>query len=301
MKRLTIQQFIEKSNKVHNFLYDYTKAIYEKSHKKIIIICKIHGEFEQFPYDHLNGKGCRYCANNYNKSIDEFIKLAKVKHKDFYLYPKSEYINNKYKIEIICKIHGSFFQRPNNHLMGAGCIKCKGLERKNTNLFIELAKQIHGDLYDYSKVEYVSNTKKVEIICKLHGSFMQRPSHHIHNKSGCMKCKNISSKAENRWLDFLNIPSNSQYRQVFIKINSKKYRVDAYDNKTNTIYEFLGDYWHGNLKIFNKDDINQTLKKTFGKLNEEWLNRKTIFESNGYNVVYIWENDFYDLQKGLNI
>jgi len=58
----------------------------------------------------------------------------------------------------------------------------------NTEQFIVNAKLIHGDKYDYSKVTYVNNCSKVEIICPKHGSFWQTPQSHVKNKSECKLC-----------------------------------------------------------------------------------------------------------------
>lgn len=62
---------------------------------------------------------------------------------------------------------------------------CKKL---TTEQFIEKARLVHGDKYDYSKVNYVNSTTKVCIICPKHGDFWQTPSGHINAKQGCQKC-----------------------------------------------------------------------------------------------------------------
>jgi Zn finger protein HypA/HybF involved in hydrogenase expression len=54
--------------------------------------------------------------------------------------------------------------------------------------FFEKAKEIHGDKYDYSLIEYKNNSSKVKIICKIHGVFEQTPNSHISKKCGCPKC-----------------------------------------------------------------------------------------------------------------
>ncbi len=56
-----------------------------------------------------------------------------------------------------------------------------------TEEFIKKAKEIHGDKYDYSKVEYTSTNDKVCIICPEHGEFWQRPHNHLKGQ-GCPKC-----------------------------------------------------------------------------------------------------------------
>ena len=58
---------------------------------------------------------------------------------------------------------------------------------KLTDVFVEKAKRVHGDKYDYSKVEYKRNNKKVCIICPIHGEFWQTPSCHLQGQ-GCNSC-----------------------------------------------------------------------------------------------------------------
>ena len=126
---------------------------------------------------------------------DSFIKKAKVKHSNKYDYSKVEYKNNTTKVCIICPEHGEFWQTPHDHLSGNGCKEC-GLKsrsdkrRKSTPLFIEQAKQVHGDKYDYSKTEYVNAHTKVCIICPEHGEFYIEPASHVRQKQGCPACAN---------------------------------------------------------------------------------------------------------------
>ena len=98
---------------------------------------------------------------------------------------------------------------------------------------------------------------------------------------------------QNLWLDQLNIMN----RKFVIKHKNKRYKPDGYDPKTNTIYEFLGDFWHGNPEIYNLDDINIKCDKTFKKLNEYTFQRFDEIKSLGYKIIYIWENDFIKNNK----
>ena len=77
-----------------------------------------------------------------------------------------------------------------------------------------------------------------------------------------------------------------------IKINNRRFYVDGYDEHTNNVYEFLGDYWHGNPEVYHSDDYNQRSKKKFGKLYEDTMIRLDLIRSAGYHVEYIWENDW---------
>lgn len=117
----------------------------------------------------------------------QFIEKANKIHNYKYDYSLSTYLDNRQKIKIICFEHGEFEQQAGSHLAGKGCIKCKGLNKSTTEEFINKAKEIHGDKYDYSKVIYKNNFTKVKIICCKHGEFEQIPHNHL-NGSICLKC-----------------------------------------------------------------------------------------------------------------
>jgi hypothetical protein len=121
--RLTIDEFIFKAKIVHNNKYDYSSVKYEGANKKVTIICSKHDEFKQNPGAHLMGNGCPVCAGRFlNDKI--FIERSSFVHNDKYSYKNVIYKNSKDKVEIICPIHGSFYQSPRTHLAGRGCQKC---------------------------------------------------------------------------------------------------------------------------------------------------------------------------------
>lgn len=120
-------------------------------------------------------------------TTEEFIQRAREVHGDKYDYSKVEYKNSSTKICIICKTHGEFWQTPNSHLRGNGCPDCYGNKKKDTALFIEDARMIHGDRYDYSKTHYTDALTPVKIICPKHGAFFQKPNSHL-SGCGCRDC-----------------------------------------------------------------------------------------------------------------
>jgi hypothetical protein len=288
----THKDFIKQGKEIHNNFYDYSKTIYIKSSKKIIITCPIHGDFEQTPNKHLSGQGCIQCGITKNKirqtnTIENFITLANKIHNNFYNYDKSNYVSNNTKITIVCPIHGDFGQTPANHINSKqGCPKCAG-RYKTTNDFNKQASMIHNNFYNYDKTVYIGSNKKIIITCPIHGDFEQTPRSHL-SGAGCPSCVSRISKAETLWLDSLNI----KLRQHKIKINNKNFEVDGFDHETNTIYEFHGDFWHGNPSKFDHLDINPITKTTFGELYEKTLQRQQHLKNAGYNVISIWESDF---------
>ena len=194
MKKKTTKEFILEAKEVHGNKYDYSLVDYVNNNTLVKIICKEHGVFEKKPLKHTcNKQGCPVCSkikthDNQRKTTKEFILEAKEIHGDKYDYSLVNYVNNSTPIKIICKEHGVFEQIPYNHLNGKGCKYCGGTAKMDTNLFIIKAKEIHGDKYDYSLVNYVNSATKVKIICKEHGIFEQTPNNHISKGYGCFKC-----------------------------------------------------------------------------------------------------------------
>ena len=192
-KKKTKEEFIQEARKVHGNKYNYSKVEYANSHVKVCIICLAHGEFWQTPDNHLHVHGCPFCGKRFDYDTESFIGKAAKVHKNKYDYSKVKYVTNKNKVCIICYKHGEFWKRADKHLQGQGCPKCaieESHEKQKLSIeeFIERAKKIHGDKYDYSKVEYINSNIKVCIICPTHGEFWQRPIDHL-NGCGCWKCR----------------------------------------------------------------------------------------------------------------
>jgi len=123
-RKIDTKLFVHEATGIHKNFYDYSKVIYKNSHVKIEIICPLHGTFIQYPYDHLQGRGCQKCGKSKKLTLQEFIERSTVKHNHKYDYSKSHYVNNCTKLIIICPRHGDFLQIPNDHLLGRGCRKC---------------------------------------------------------------------------------------------------------------------------------------------------------------------------------
>ena len=228
MEKTKNEIFIEKAKKVHGDKYDYSKVNYIDSKTKICIICPEHGEFWQTPSSHLRKRGCPFCANNIKYTNEKFIEKASAIHHNRYDYSKTKYVNNKTKVCIICPEHGEFWQTPHVHLQGKGCLKCANRFAYNTKDFIIEAKKIHGNKYDYSKVECINAMTKVCIICPKHGEFWQCPKDHLRGQ-GCPKCgrENVSLKLRKNVINFINESNkihNNKYdysKVEYVNTNSK--------------------------------------------------------------------------------
>jgi len=117
-------EFIQKAKVVHGEKFDYSATEYTRAHNHVTIICREHGPFRQKAYSHLNGRGCGACSRTKRHTTETFIEAATKVHGGRYDYSAAKYVNNKTKIAIICGEHGVFYQVPNSHLIGRGCVKC---------------------------------------------------------------------------------------------------------------------------------------------------------------------------------
>lgn len=218
----------------------------------------------------------------------QFIEKANKVHNFKYNYSKVNYKNNTTKVTIICKKHGEFSQIPSNHLIGMGCYICKGGVQLVTHEFIEKAKQVHGNKYNYSQTKYKNNKTKVIIICNKHGKFLQAPCDHLQGNR-CPKCSRRISRNENKWLNDLEKKKNIKIeRNLTIYIDNKRFHPDGFDHKTNTIYEYNGYFWHGHPDYYHPNDINPRTKTTFGELYRKTLKREELIKSAGYNLIVKW-------------
>ena len=253
LRRSNKDEFIEKAKKVHGDAYNYDKVNYIKSSEKVCIICPEHGEFWQRPGDHLSGKGCPKCIGR-NKTTEEFIEQAKKVHGGRYSYNKVEYNGACVKVCIICPEHGEFWQTPDSHLRGSGCPKCADEHRNdnkklNTGDFVKRAKEIHGNKYDYSKVNYDGADTKVCIICPEHGEFWQTPYKHVNIKQGCPKCavyKRFEGRRENGTFNTSKIQD-----ELYLRLKEEFGEEDAKrEYQDNVRYPFHCDFYIKSLDLF---------------------------------------------------
>lgn len=296
-KKLTLEEFIDKANKVHGGKYDYNKVVYVNRQTKVNITCSIHGDFEQTPCNHLNGHGCHKC-NGFDKiKTEEFILKANEIHGDKYDYSNVQYVSSLKKVLIGCKEHGLFSQRPNDHLNGKGCPlcgikKCSEKRKKTTEDFINEAIIVHGNRYDYSKVKYGGYHNNVEIICNKHGSFFQKPSKHLMGQ-GCPICK--ASSLENKVRKILSenkIEFNEQKKFKWLK-NKQLLTLDFFLPQYNIAIECQGEQHYKPIKFFGGferflDDKNRDMVKY------------NLCNKHNINVLYVNKDNVNDLLNKIN-
>ena len=306
-KKLTQEQFVKKAREVHGDKYDYSKSEYANSNIKVCIICPEHGEFWQTPLVHLygNGCGCRECRKKslnekFKFDVETFVEKAKKIHGDKYDYSKVIYVNSHTPVTIVCPEHGEFQQEPYSHLNGRGCYKCgrissgkKASKRRksNTKDFIQKSVKIHGDRYDYSKVEYVNNHERVCIICPEHGEFWQSPSVHLKG-SGCPACK--ESLLENEVYRFLKEKGVNFIREktfTWLKFKGSMF-LDFFLPDQNIAIECQG-IQHFVPTSFGCAGTDEEKRKKLLLTKKRDAEKKKLCEEHGIKVFYFFHNNYF--------
>lgn len=272
------EYFIELSSRIHENKYDYSKTHYLNNKTKVIITCYEHGDFEIRPYDHLRGVGCKKCNLNYDEltatNNDSFINLSKQIHgENTFTYSKVNFKSMNQKVILICnECNLEFEVTPFNHLRKqTGCPHCNRIKAGKSHLwdkekFVEEARKIYGDKYDYSESIYVDTYTPLKVKCKEHDEFFYvTPSNHIHEKQGCPICSHSISKGEREIIKYLeNHHIEFYHRYVFEDCKLIRNLIfDFYLPDYNACVEFQGrqhyeaiDYWGGeeNLKYNQERD-----------------------------------------------
>jgi hypothetical protein len=322
-RTVSLEDMLAKFEEIHEGKYTYPEieSYYVDGSTSIKIKCETHGIFVKEAHSHLY-YGCPKCGKasaadklrgrekpNQRTTTEEYIAKANAKHDFRYEYDKTVYVKSKdTTIIVTCKKHGDFEISPKSHLTGWGCKTCSRLEmgeRFSLKVpeLVEKLNLIHDFKYDYSKVELCGDIKNIPItvICPDHGEFSILVGKHY--KYGCPVCEKENpkiknncvkgSKPANAWLDSLGLDLVREFR-----LPEKRIRpVDGYCIETNTIYQFHGDYFHGNPRKYDPSSFSTRHDMTFGELYEHSCRMDQEIIDFGYNLVVMWENDWTAIVK----
>lgn len=288
---ITVDDFITTAIDIHNNEHDYSGVVFNSIDDKIVVSCKVHGNFTTTPRRHLNGNKCRKCANashglKCRKPVAKWLEDAKEANPQFD-YSLSDF--TKEIVTVICEIHGEQLKSRKELMKPTLCRQCSYLKfsvdnsAKSRALFTSTASNLHNNRYDYSKVKYVNQLVPVAIECPTHGLFEQSPKHHLRG-SGCPKCS-ISS-GHSAILNFIN----SIYHGDVI-VNDRDiiapYEVDIFIPDRKLGIEFHGVYWHSFDSAESYEEkyrhaLKADLAKDFKLLQffeSEWLTKPDIVKS----------------------
>lgn len=273
------ENYLARAQVTHRNRYSYDISTFRRLKDPVVITCPAHGTFSQQLGNHLSGAGCPQCAG---RNVDWVERFRSV-HRNLYDYSRVVYAGYQDNVEIICGVHGSFFQTPDNHYRGRqGCPSCKGARiRASKQLpieeFIRRATAVHDGRYIYNSAQFINVlTGVVSIVCPIHGEFQQSPVNHLAGKVGCVKCNHMKSKGEAAVTSYLAMftPVISRDRKL---IAPKE--LDIYLPEKKLAIEYCGMYWH------SFGDATSELKGKHGHFNkheackEQNVRLITVFES----------------------
>lgn len=278
---------------------------YDGLNKNVEFTCNVCGTvFLKRPRVLLQEKhGCAQCARKaksvvQQRTAEEFYRLERLANGDQYTYhprPGQTY-SNRDVIERTCRFCKKTIDQaiPGLLLSQTGCPICSQKRKHTTESFIEKATMIHGkDAFDYRAVKYVNNKVPVTITCKNGHTFQTTPSNHFGH--GCPLCptNRSISLGETEWLESLNIPLEN--RNVVINHNNRIFNVDGFINQT--IYEYYGDFWHGNPKRFDPTEVHPRTHLTMHEHYTQTMEREQELRNAGYVVITMWESDWQTLRN----
>ncbi|EPQ9499982.1 hypothetical protein ACUYQI_000687 [Salmonella enterica subsp. enterica serovar Braenderup] len=297
-----MEEFKNKANLVHKNFYSYDNVVYKNSHTKVLITCPIHGDYEQRPTNHLQGRGCRKCSNVERYTTESFIEKAKSVHGDRFEYNSTVYKSAHSFVTITCKIHGDFEQRPSSHLSGVGCAKCRDDQfRMTKEEFEQKANLIHDNKYNYDSVVYIDGITPVDIICSTHGIFKQQPHTHL-TDHGCPKCSVFGFDKKSHgffYIQKLSIDGNTIGFKYGIAKNITK-RMKNQSSKSSCQHDIVFEYGADGEIIFDLERFVVDKLKKYDTISKEIVPdgyTETILGENGLSVITEAIEEFKCLNK----
>lgn len=255
---------------------DFSKANYINYRTKLELSCRVCGK--TFFKSLRSFKGCPFCNDDkhYHFSSEEFKQFAE-EHYPKFDFSKSNYVNSKTKIKVICKDCGNELEVTPNNLRFQGCSYCYGNKKLTTSEFIERAKLVHGNDYGYSKLNYINATTKVEIFCnRCKVFFWQAPYAHINFSEGCPYCKSsngerdISNLLEENKIAYMREYSFEECRDI------KPLPFDFYLPKENILIEYNGEQHYSFNPFFHKSPENFERQKCHDKIKRDFCFKKGL-------------------------
>lgn len=303
----TIEDIVKESREKYGDekLFDFTDSVFTQMDECMTFKCPEGHIVNTSPTVHLRDEslgGCLECSRQLTSTRfaytqKQWIEMAKIKHEGFYNYSKIVYSSSQICVTIICPEHGDFTQNPSSHLQGVGCPKCgiqKSAQSKviSDDVIITRMSTVHPT-YNYTRVIRDGGRIFVEGTCNKNHDVRHRFDH-AKEGHGCDRCCNNYSKFAMECLDYYIL----RYSDIQHGLNGGEFtptgssRVDGYSQKCNTIIECHGGFWHGDPRIYNKDEINPRTKCSFGECYENTQSKTRKLKELGYNVIELWELDW---------
>lgn len=288
----TTETFKARLKELYGDRFGLDKVEYNGTYEPIVLVCPVHGEFTIRACRVARGDAvCKKCANE-AKRMSSRIPLEEIAAKISNICPQYEvdttqpYVNTKSKIEVVCPEHGSFKMTPNSLFNGQRCPKCSKEEaKKKLSNSLEWLKgkcfEVHGNIYDLSKFNYVNNRTKGIVTCHRHGDFLISPTKLIDSMQGCPKCRasKLETKLENalkeRMVDYVR-----QYKPKWLGLQS----LDFYLPKLNVAIECQGIQHYKPTRFGGITLEEANAKFVYVKQLDE--RKRKLCEENGVELLY---------------
>ena len=250
----------------------------------------------------LRGTSCQYCSGK--KPSPErnlstaFPKLANQWHptRNGHLTPQDVAPHSNKKLWWVCDKGHEWETSPSKRSNGNGCPYCSNrIVGSDNNLAVvrpDIAQEWHPHRNGNLRPQNIlpCSNRKVWWMCdKGHtweALISNRTNPLIGGGTSCPCCSKRISKPGVFWLDNLGVTT----REFLVKTGKRRFFVDGLDPQTRTVYEFLGDYWHGNPQLYKSKDMNPSVHKTFGELFRQTMEKFRLLSEAGYTIVYRWES-----------
>ena len=311
---MTSEKYFQKAKNKYGNICEYDETSYKSQSEKITLICRKHGIIchpSASNHLYLGTLACPQCKKEKTQkalsiTTEEFVQRAKKLHGDIFDYSKSVFVRFHDKVEIICKKHGPFWSNANDHLSrkpGQGCPECKkeisGQYKKlSFEEFIARAKVIHTNKYEYIKPQTWRNTQteRIEIICPIHGSFIQRVGDHLYLKCGCPTCcESLGEKAIAEYLVNSGIlfEREKTFDWLINPKTGKHLPVDFYIDDLKLVIEVDGGQHRYPVEHFGG-------KQAFESSKYKDRLRETFCYQNGITLIRIFYSDRREVHKTIN-
>ena len=123
---VTTESFIAEAKEIYGDHYDYSKVVYKNKEHRVTIVCPVHGDFQVYAREHLDGKGCPKCAKG-----NKFIVKLNEKFGDKFGLEQFVYESSTTPVTLICPTHGAFSRLPNSIIVSRfGCPECGNEEQR---------------------------------------------------------------------------------------------------------------------------------------------------------------------------
>jgi group I intron endonuclease len=334
-QKISKEEFLRRSKEAFGELYNYSYFSEMPSHgEKVKILCVEHKKlFLQDPRIHMRGHtGCPICQSvklsgptenrgvirNKEEITEEVVKKFKSVHGDIYNYQKFSYVNSSTKGEIICEIHGSFFQITHNHLKGHNCPQCSIIKKKG-NTFKKLCHEKGVDYYRALKrrqaglsldkifdQDFIRRSREVNPI-KVFGKSYPNLKEAVRSLK-----PPASRKTINRWMDegmspeeaferipnpgysegiiyvVTNITTGKKYVGLTVQTLERRWKYHTEQAQSNRVKSELS--LHAAIRRYGALDFNiqyldrGTTKKNLESKERHWIKKMGTLTPNGYNI-----------------